>query len=451
MTQAFCDAPMVEIARALRQRVISSLELVDAYLQRIDESRRLKAFITVTGDEARHAAKLADRRLRDADSPLLGVPLAIKDLFATQGVRTTAGSRILRDWLPARDATMVARLRAAGAVLLGKLNLHEFAYGVTNGNPHWGVARNPWDETRIPGGSSGGSAIAVVRGLCAGTLGTDTGGSIRIPAALCGCVGLKPTFAAVPLDGVVPLAGTLDHAGPITRTVADARLLFEVIAGVRLGRAPRLRGLTVGVPDRFFFEQVEPGILRRVRAAIAALKEEGLVVQNIDLPDVGLSTTTQLVTIRAEASAFHARWIRTQPRAYGPDVRVRLQLGSLVSASDYLLAQRARERMGEALRQAFTKVDLLAVPTVPMVASVIGERQVRWGRGEEPVDGALVRLTSPFNLTGAPALSVPCGFSRGLPVGLQLVARWGQESILLAAGELIERWAGGPRLPAYRS
>ncbi len=445
---ALCDASLLEVARALRRRVVSPTEVVEAYLQRIDENRRLRAFITVTAEQARREAKLAERRLQRGDpAPLLGVPLAVKDLFATGGIRTTAGSRILRDWTPARDATSIARLREAGAIMLGKLNLHEFAYGITNGNPHWGVARNPWDETRIPGGSSGGSAIAVVRGLCAGTLGTDTGGSIRIPAALCGCVGLKPTYGAVPLDGVIPLAASLDHAGPIARTVADTRALFEVIAGVRLGRPPHLRGLSVGVPKRFFFEQVEPGVSRKVRQAIAALRAEKLRVREIDIPEMGLSIATQLVTIRAEASAYHARWIKAQPRAYGPDVRVRLQMGLLTSAADYLLAQRARERIREGLRRAFTMVDLLAVPTVPMVAPVIGERRVRWGRTEEPVDGALVRLTAPFNLTGAPALSVPCGFSGGLPVGVQLVAPWGEESRLLAAGEVIERWAGGPQQP----
>jgi len=445
---ALCDASLLELARALRRRVVSPTEAVDAYLQRIDENRRLRAFITVTAEQARREARLAERRLQNGDpAPLLGVPLAVKDLFATRGIRTTAGSRILRDWMPARDATSVARLREAGAIMLGKLNLHEFAYGITNGNPHWGVARNPWDEMRIPGGSSGGSAIAVVRGLCAGTLGTDTGGSIRIPAALCGCVGLKPTYGAVPLDGVVPLAASLDHAGPIARTVADARVLFEVIAGVRLGRPSRIRGLTVGVPKRFFFEQVEPGVSRKVHDAIAGLRAEGLRVREMDIQEVSLSIATQIVTIRAEASGYHARWIKAQSRAYGPDVRVRLQMGLLTSAADYLLAQQARARIREGLRRAFSTVDLLAVPTVPITAPIIGERRVRWGRVEEPVDGALVRLTSPFNLTGAPALSVPCGFSNGLPVGVQLVAPWGEESRLLAAGEVIERWAGGPQRP----
>jgi len=215
----------------LRGGQVSSVDLVEGYLGRIKANTRLRAFITVDGEAATREARAAGRRVaRNVPGPLLGVPLAIKDLFATGRLRTTVGSRILRDWVPESDAAAVGRLRAAGAVVLGKTNLHEFAYGVTNGNPWWGVAKNPWDPERIPGGSSGGSAIAVVSGLAAGALGSDTGGSIRIPAALCGCVGLKPTFGVIPLDGAFPLGWSLDHAGPLTRTVDDARLLFEILA-----------------------------------------------------------------------------------------------------------------------------------------------------------------------------------------------------------------------------
>ncbi len=438
-----CDAPLVQIVRALRKRAISPVELVDAYLERIERTRHLNAFITVTADRARRAARLAERRLRQGDeSPLLGVPLAVKDLFATRGVRTTAGSRILRRWVPTRDATAVARLKAAGAILLGKLNLHEFAYGVTTGNPHWGVARNPWDETRIPGGSSGGSAIAVAAGLCAASLGTDTGGSVRIPAALCGCVGLKPTYGEIPLDGVVPLGRSLDHAGPITRTVADAGVVFEVVAATSLKGSPRVRELRVGVPRQFFFERVTPGVAARVKEAIAGLRSEGLRVRPVEIAEVQFSVAAQLITLRAEAFAVHAHWISRRASAYGPDLRVRLQLGALVSANDYLLAQRVREQIREGFRRVFAEVDLLAVPTVPVVAPLIGVRRLRWGRTHEPLDGALVRLTLPFNLAGTPAISVPCGVSGGLPVGLQLVAPWGEERRLLSAASLIERAAG---------
>ena len=221
--EALTTAPLVEIARSLRRRQVSPLDLVDAYSRRIEQASGLRAFITLPGERARREARRAERRLaRGEAGALLGVPIAVKDLFATRGIRTTAGSRILRDWVPARDAAAVAQLRAAGAIIFGKTNLHEFAYGVSTANPWWGVARNPHDPTRSPGGSSGGSAIAVVAGLCAGALGSDTGGSIRVPASLCGCVGLKPTFGAIPLDGTIPLGWSLDHAGPLARTVADA-------------------------------------------------------------------------------------------------------------------------------------------------------------------------------------------------------------------------------------
>lgn len=437
-----CDAPLIDVARALRRRTASPVELVEAYLARIQRAQHLRAFITITAEAAISQARVAERRLRRGeDERLLGVPVAVKDVFSTRGVRTTAGSRILANWVPAADATAVARLGRAGAVMLGKLNLHEFAYGVSTSNPFFGIARNPWDVTRIPGGSSGGSAIAVVVGLCAGSLGTDTGGSIRIPAALCGCVGLKPTYGSVPVDGAMPLGPSLDHVGPITRSVEDARLLFEVISAGRPASSPR-KGMVVGVPDGFFSHRLEPGVARAVRAAVAGLRSDGAHVRRVALPSMAWSIAVQLVTLRAEAAAVHARWFPRRSGDYGLEPRTRLQLGRLVAGVDYLLAQRLRQRIRDQLQAAFDHVDLLAVPTVPLVAPPIGERRVRWRGGEEPVDGALVRFTSPFNLTGAPALSVPCGLSRGLPVGIQLVGRWGGEATVLAAGRTVERQVG---------
>ncbi len=437
-----CDAPLTEVARSLRRRAVSPVELVDAYLERIDQAHRLRAFITVTGDAARRQARAAERRLRDGEAgPLLGVPMAIKDLFATRGVRTTAGSRILAGWVPQQDATAVTRLRQAGAVMLGKLNLHEFAYGVSTSNPFFGIARNPWDPTRIPGGSSGGSAIAVVAGLCAGSLGTDTGGSIRIPAALCGCVGLKPGYGSVPVTGVLALGPSLDHVGPITRSVADARLLFEVIAERRVRRAS-VKGMIIGVPDGFFRQRVEPGVARLVAAAVGGLRADGARVRRVRLPAMAWSVAVQLVTLRAEAAAVHAHWFPARSRDYGVETRARLQLGHLVSGADYLLAQRLRQRLRQELRSAFEEVDVVAVPAVPLVAPRIGQPRVRWRNSQEPVDAALVRFTAPFNLTGAPALSVPCGLSYGLPVGIQLVGRWNAEATLLAAGEAVEDRVG---------
>ena len=443
--EALTTAPLVEIARSLRRRQVSPLDLVDAYSRRIEQASGLHAFITRPGERARREARRAERRLaRGEAGALLGVPIAVKDLFATRGMRTTAGSRILRDWVPARDAAAVAQLRAAGAIIFGKTNLHEFAYGVSTANPWWGVARNPHDPTRSPGGSSGGSAIAVVAGLCAGALGSDTGGSIRVPASLCGCVGLKPTFGAIPLDGTIPLGWSLDHAGPLARTVADAGLLLDVLTGVDAGRAARrasTRGLRVGVLKGPMVEKVQPHVSHQVDAAAAGLRRWGLRVRSVTVPEMEWTVATQLVTLRAEASAVHSRWIRTRPRAYGADVRIRLQLGALVAGADYVLAQRVRGRLRAALGRVFQDVDVLLLPTTPITAPVIGDRTVRWRSGEEPVDGALVRLTAPFNLTGLPALSVPFGRAGGLPVGLQVVGQSMDEARLLAVARVIEELA----------
>jgi aspartyl-tRNA(Asn)/glutamyl-tRNA(Gln) amidotransferase subunit A len=438
-------ASMTEVAEALRRRAISPVEVARGYLERIESATHLNAFITAPGAGAiRTARHAADRLARRQTAPLLGVPIAIKDLFATRGLRTTGGSKILRNWVPTADAAAVARLRAAGAVIFGKTNLHEFAYGVTTANPWWGVARNPRDDGRIPGGSSGGSAIAVVAGMAAAALGSDTGGSIRIPAALCGCVGLKPTYGAIPLEGTIPLGSSLDHAGPLARTVDDVGLLFDVLSGSstwrnrRTGRAPALRGTRIGIVEAGLLHPAERRVVAAVDAASRALSRWGLRVRAVRLPELDWTVATQLVTLRAEATAIHARWLRERPRDYGRDVRVRLQLGALVSASDYLLAQQMRARIREAVSRALSVVDVLLLPSTPITATPLGERVVRWRGSQEPVDGALVRLTAPFNLTGAPALSVPWLQTRGLPVGLQIVGRWNDEATVLSVGRLVE-------------
>jgi aspartyl-tRNA(Asn)/glutamyl-tRNA(Gln) amidotransferase subunit A len=436
--EELAQAPLHTIIAALRRLEISPVELVDTYLDRIQRAEGLFAFITVSPRAARMQARAAAVRLARRDpARLLGVPLAVKDLFATAGMRTTAGSRILGRWVPPRDAAAVERLKLAGAIVLGKTNLHEFAYGVTTANPHWGVARNPLDQARSPGGSSGGSAIAVKAGLCAASLGTDTGGSIRIPAALCGCVGFKPSFGRIPLDGVVPLGSTLDHAGPLTRTVADAALLFEVLAGAHLNRRAGPPA-TVGLVDSPLLRDVQPGLRRAVATAARRLRDDGVTVRAVKIPELGVSVATQLITLRAEAFAFHERWLSRRATAYGPDVRLRLYLGALVGAGDYVLAQRARARLRRGLEEVFRTVDVLLLPTTPLVAPRIGQRTVRWPGGSEPIDAALVRLTSPFNLTGLPAVSVPFGSVDGLPGAVQVVAAAGQDSTALRVAAAIE-------------
>jgi aspartyl-tRNA(Asn)/glutamyl-tRNA(Gln) amidotransferase subunit A len=437
-------APMAEQLDALRQRRISPVELARGYMERVGRDR-LKAFITPPGSKAIREARGVEAALsRGERKPLSGLPIAIKDLFATRGLRTTGGSRILRDWIPKRDAVVVDRLRAAGAVIFGKTNLHEFAYGVTTANPWWGIARNPHDPQRSPGGSSGGSAIAVVAGLASAALGSDTGGSIRIPASMCGCVGLKPTYGAIPLDGAIPLGWSLDHPGPLTRTVDDAGLLFDALTDTTTWQSARrsrdaFQGMRVGIVTGALVKPTRPIILEQIDRLARGLTNHGLDVRRIEIPELEWTVATQLVTLRAEASAVHARWLRARPRAYGADVRVRLQLGALVNATDYVLAQRMRARIRAALVRAFTGADVLVLPATPITAPVIGERVVRWRGKEEPVDGTLVRLTAPFNLTGVPALSVPFGEEAGLPIGVQVVGRWNDEARVLSVGRLIER------------
>ncbi|HET9847463.1 MAG TPA: amidase [Candidatus Dormibacteraeota bacterium] len=435
-----------ELVDAMRRGQLSPVELTDDCLARARQHRALQAFITEPGDATRRQARRAQQRpARKEPRALLGVPIAIKDLFQTRGLRTTGGSRILRSWVPAADAAAVARLRSAGAIIFGKTNLHEFAYGVTTANPWWGIARNPHNPQRSPGGSSGGSAIAVVTGMAAGALGSDTGGSIRIPAALCGCVGLKPTYGAIPLAGTIPLGPSLDHAGPMARSVDDVGLLFDVLTNssrwemMRRSRRQGLARTRIGVLRGNILQPALPAILREVDRVAGALKRQGLAVREMQIPELTWTVAAQLVTLRAEASASHARWLRSRPSDYGRDVRLRLQLGTVVSGSDYLLAQRMRARLREALRRAFDQVDLLLLPTTPITAPVIGTRTVRWPAGPEPVDGALVRLTAPFNLTGVPALSIPGRpDDDGLPIGIQVVGRWDDEPRVLAIGRLVE-------------
>jgi aspartyl-tRNA(Asn)/glutamyl-tRNA(Gln) amidotransferase subunit A len=280
--------------------------------------------------------------------------------------------------------------------------------------------------------------------MTAAALGSDTGGSIRIPASLCGCVGLKPTFGSIPIAGTVPLARTLDHPGPLTRTVDDAGILFDVLSNsstwqrVRGGSRRQLAGLRIGVVQSRLLRDVAPAVARSAEAIAKGMSRDSMRVRDVAMPELEHTVATQLVTLRAEASALHLRWLQTRPRSYGSDVRVRLQLGALISASDYVLAQRMRDRLREAVRRAFAEVDLLLLPTTPISAPLIGSRTVSWRSTSEPVDGALVRLTAPFNLAGVPALSIPVGDEAGLPIGVQLVAPWNAEARLLAAGRLVE-------------
>ncbi len=439
---------VTNLAPLLRKRRLSPVDLTSWVLTRVDQMQPdLNAFITITADLALAQARRAEREIAKGRyrGPLHGIPISLKDLFYTRGIRTTAGSRILRSFVPNSDAPAVERLLAAGAVMLGKTNLHEFAYGATNANVHYGPVHNPWDTDRMSGGSSGGSAVSVVAGLALASLGTDTGGSIRIPAAACGCVGLKPTWGRVPLEGVIPLATSLDHVGPLSRCVQDAAFILDAIAtgpasgapggGFARGLKEGIRGLRIGIPRQYFFDRLQPEVRTSVLKAVEILRAQGARVQEVRLE--GMNETSDLagVITLAEALAYHWKWLQKRPKDYDPVIRSRMEAGRNLTAVEYLLAQERRRRYTARFERAFQSVELLAAPTLPVTAPGLQEEDVFTGRSCEDVRTALLRLTRPGNLTGLPSISVPCGFSDdGLPVGLQLIGRrWDEATVLRAA------------------
>lgn len=443
---------MHEAAALLRARKVSSVELTRACIARIDAlDPDLVAFITTTRDGAIAAAHRADDELARGNDrgPLHGIPIALKDLYDTAGVRTTAGSRILRDHVPAEDSAVAARLAAAGAVSVGKTNLHEWAFGVTNQNPHFGAAKNPWDRTRIPGGSSGGSAIAVATGMCFVSPGSDTGGSIRIPAALCGVAGLKPTYGRVSLRGAVPLSWTLDHAGPLGRTVRDLALAMDVLAGYdaddpfSVDVAPAdhtrdldagIRGVRVLVPTTWFFDDVDPEIEAAVRGAIDLLRSLGAHVGEAALPHTELLRATQRAIITVDAATYHATDLADRPDDFGADVRQRLAAADTIGAREYARARHDREVVRRAWSELLRTVDVIVTPTTPIAAPP------REGQDALAAAARLTANTSPFNLTGLPAASIPCGFTRsGLPIGLQIASGPWREPMLLRVANAYER------------
>lgn len=417
------------------------------YLGRIARlNARLNAYITVMGESALAEARNAEREIARGKwrGLLHGIPIAVKDNVWTRGVRTTAGSKILANFEPERDAEVVARLRAAGAVVLGKTHLHEFAYGVTSNNVHYGPAHNPYDLERIPGGSSGGSAIAVAAGLCAAAVGTDTGGSIRIPAALCGVTGFKPAFGAVPVDGIVPLCASLDHCGPIARAVGDAALMYRAMCGgarERAGGRRPVHGLRLGRPEDYFFERVAPEVMSAVEAAQREFQKHGVRIVPVKLAEIEAANRASLPIALAEAYQYHrqAGFFPARAAEYSEDVRSRLERGAGITAADYLDAREVITRATREFRECAQQVDAVIAPTVPVGAPRIGQERVTIAGVEEDVRGALLRMCRPANLWGAPAISIPCGATpEGLPIGLQLIGFEGREAALLQLAEMYE-------------
>jgi aspartyl-tRNA(Asn)/glutamyl-tRNA(Gln) amidotransferase subunit A len=424
---------VVTLAEQVRTRGASPREVVQSYLDRIEAHGELNAYITVRADEALAEADAAPT------GPLHGVPVAVKDVIDVAGCRTTAASEILRDHVATRDATSVARLRAAGAVVIGKLNTHEFALGAFTTSPHFGPARNPWSPDRICGGSSGGSGCAAAADLAAGTLGTDTAGSIRIPSCFCGVTGLRPSVGLVPTDGVVPVSWTFDTVGPIARSAADCSLLLEALAPSYTPELDRgARGLRIGVVEHLF-ERSDPAVAACVAAAVEELRELGATVESVEVPLLEEAGTILPAVMLPEAAEFHLPWLRDRLADYGPDVRVRLLAGLALPSTSYISGVRARRWYLDELAGVFERFDLLAHPEMPIVAPPIGVDTVQLGGAEMPYRLSLIPFNSPWALAGVPAASVPCGFVDGLPVGLALVGRHAADATVLRAAAAFQR------------
>ncbi|MBZ4020245.1 amidase [Streptomyces purpurogeneiscleroticus] len=439
------ELSLAEAADAIGAGHLSPVELTESVLARMEATEPLvNAYAAVTADSAREQAAAAEREIAAGRrrGPLHGVPMALKDLIDTAGVVTASGSAVRAGRIPDRDAAVTARLKRAGAVLVGKAHTHEFAYGLTTPQ-----TRNPWAPDRVPGGSSGGSAAAVAAGSATFALGTDTGGSIRVPAALTGTVGLKPTYGLVPREGVAALSWSLDHVGPITRTVRDAGLVLEAIAERGAGGGG-LEGVRVGVPSDYFFDRVDPQVEAAVRTALDRMADLGARLVDVQIPLHRYVQAVQWGLMVPEATAYHAAQLGDAPELYGDDVRVLLEAGALLPAVDHIRAQRARTLMRREWEALLGQVDLIAAPTVPATAAQAGQEVFGWPDGTvEAVADAYVRLCAPANITGLPALSLPVGLDLdGLPIGMQLIGRpYGEAALLGVAGAYEREFGPAPR------
>jgi aspartyl-tRNA(Asn)/glutamyl-tRNA(Gln) amidotransferase subunit A len=434
-------SPVAELGRRYRSGDLSPVEEIRQALEQAEATQpTLNAFITLLGASALEAARVSEARFRRGEplGPLDGVPIAIKDLIHVAGERTTAGSRVMADFVATADAPIVQRLRAAGAIIIGKTNLHEFAYGGTGDVSFTGPAHNPRNPEHMTGGSSSGSAAAVGGGICPVALGTDTACSIRTPAALCGIVGLKPTYGRVATEGVIPLSWSQDHVGPMTASVEDAGLVLAAISDFAM---PDLTGaasqkLTIGVCHELFFERLDADVRRLVERAIGLLGQ----VRDVRIPHIRIAGAVQALITSPEARAFHHHWMETRSEDYDWSVRNRLEAGREVTGLDYVQATRLRGLLAEEMRAALAGVDVLAMPTVAVTAPKFGQREAQLEDGvAEAVGPLMLRNAAPMNVTGFPAITIPCGnAANGLPVGLQLVGLPWEEGRLLQAAHAFE-------------
>jgi aspartyl-tRNA(Asn)/glutamyl-tRNA(Gln) amidotransferase subunit A len=440
-----------EVAPKVAKGQIKSEQLTEDCLSKIQElNPKLNAFITVTGDDALQQARQADREIAAGRhfGPLHGIPISLKDLIDQEGIATTAGSLVRRDHVATEDAVVTRRLRDAGAVFVGKTNLHEFAFGTTSEDSGFGPSRNPHDSSRSPGGSSGGSAAAVATGMCLGTVGTDTGGSIRIPAAACGIVGLKPEWGHVSASGVVPLSRQLDHVGPLAASVADAWLLYNAMQPEseqihdRLDPMP-IAGLRIGKLAGYFFDRLDEDVERSVLGVLERVQLSGAVVSNVALPHVDDIAAIYLHLVFGDAAEYHARTLESRPEDYTRPVRLRLEMARYVLAEDYIRALRGKALIAHEVDRALEGVDVLALPALAVPAPPIGATTMPVSGGTEAVRTIMLRCSQPFNLSGHPAISIPCGTTRdGMPIGFQLVGHKGRTPALVQAALAVEAALG---------
>jgi len=448
------ELSVAEAGDLIAKKAVSPVELVYACLARIAVANPVvNAYISVYEEQARAVAKAAETMVVAGHhlGPLHGIPMGLKDNIGLKDQTTTAGSKVMADWVPTRDATVAARLRGNGAIFVGKTNMHEFAWGGTSDNPHYGPVRNPWNPERFPAGSSGGSGAAVAARTCAAALGTDTGGSVRLPSAVNGIVGLRPTIGRVSNFGVVPLAWSMDTVGPMTRTVEDCAIVFNAIAGHDPndgGSVPEpvadytadlrkgVKGLRIGVVPGYFFNHLQPPVHDAVKSALTTFEGLGATVTDVEIENIHGNISAQLTIESTEPSAYHQKWLRERPTDYGEDVRTQLEMGEMLLATHYVQAQRYRRLLRQEFMEAFKQVDVFICPTLPFTATRVGEMKVVIENGrEEDMLSAIMQFTGVPSLTGLPSLNVPCGFDHeGLPVGMQIIGRPFDESTLFRMG-----------------
>lgn len=452
MSNELATKTIEELAPMLRDKKISPVELTKAVLDRTDAyDKKINAFISHSKGAAIEKAKKAENEIMNGEyrGRLHGIPMALKDILYFQNETVTFGSKIHQNFVPDFDATVVSELKEAGVIFTGKLNMHEYAWGATTTNPHFGACRNPWNLNRIPGGSSGGSGAAVASDLTIASLGTDTGGSIRLPAAMCGIVGLKPTHGRISKYGCFPLAWSLDHIGPMTKSVYDSALLLEVLARYD-AKDPTsidtptinyteilstdLSDTVIGINEEYFFANVDKQVEDPVRRSVQRLEQLGAKIETVKIPFLEYAEFAELVTIATEASTIHHDNLISRPEDFGDDVRFLLEFGELISAVDYIQAQQIRHQLNIEFAKVFEKVDVLISPTLPFIPQEIGENTVNINGKKLSFLDQVIRFTGPGNITGLPALSIPCGLSNGIPIGMQIMGpAFKEESVLNVA------------------